>query len=124
MNSPISQRTISTEVAICFSIIVLAISLSAGCTSNGAYKEAMSNEIVSCSHFHKITDDYLTPDGRYVIIEGYPREYTAESVDLDLPGNLKGKYVACENFHGCILLNITTLSENETGLRDACRVEP
>jgi hypothetical protein len=118
------EKTGSAKVVICFSLIVLAIALSAGCTSNSAYKEAMNNEIVSCSHFSKIIDDYRTPEGRYIVIEGYPEEYIAETINLDLPGNLKGKYVACVNFNGCSLLNLTPLSESETGMRDACRVDP
>ncbi len=84
----------------------------------------MSKTIVACSDYSIVTDDYTTPNGRYVTISGYPRQYLADSVKLDLPENLTGKYVSCYPLAGCNLWNLTPISENESGMRDACRVEP
>lgn len=109
---------------LALAIVVMVVV--AGCTNlhPSASKEAMDNQIVSCSHFYKITDDYQTPDGRYLIVETYNRPLRADAYNLDLPYNLKGKYAACDLALGCELWNLTPLSENETGIRDACRVEP
>jgi hypothetical protein len=111
--------------AACLGLLVLIMAMSAGCTYHTrASQGAMNNQIVTCSHFSKITDDYLTPEGRYLEIGGYGRGNLASEASLDYPENLKGKYASCNLLYGCEVWNLTPLSENETGMRDACRVEP
>lgn len=108
-------------------LAVVVMMVTAGCNNlrPTASKEAMGNQVVSCSHFYKITDDYQTPEGRYLLLDKYSNKpMKAETLGLDLPYNLKGKYAACDLVLGCELWNLTQLSENETGMRDACRVEP
>lgn len=109
---------------LALAIVVMVVV--AGCTNlhPAASNEAMNNQIVSCLHFYKITDDYQTPEGRYLILDTYNRPQRAEAIGLDLPYNLKGKYAACDLALGCELWDLTPVPKNETEMRDACRVEP
>lgn len=121
---PMTSENISLIKCAALGILIIILVISAGClTKETAYVEAMNNKIVSCSHFSKITDDYQTPEGRYIVLEKYGK-YLAKDIDLDLPGNLVGKYASCYSYVGCDLWNLTPLSENESGMRDACMVNP
>jgi hypothetical protein len=123
-----TSQNISFVKIAALGMLILFAALSAGCISSDEGK------VVPCSKYHKITDKYQTPEGYFIVVDGYPNpiplDYTSGWVlfpvyQLYNPDDfLIGEYVWWGVGLGLHQINLTPLSENETGMKDACRVIP
>jgi hypothetical protein len=124
MTSP----NISFIKIISLGMLILFTALSAGCISSDEGK------IVPCSKYHKIIDKHQTPEGHFIIVDGYPTPIylNSESGFTLLPTTqlykdddyIVGEYVWWGDGLGVHPVNLTPLTEDEAGLRDACRIDP
>jgi hypothetical protein len=110
-------------------VLVLILALLAGCTTSEV------GTLVPCSRYHQITDKYQTPAGWFITVDGY-----SNPIDLgsDAPVSALifgdryvdrndffiGEYVWWSGGLGVTPVNLTRLSENESGMRDTCQVIP
>jgi hypothetical protein len=123
-----TYKNISFVKIISLGMLILFAALSAGCISSDEGK------IVPCSKYHKITDKYQTPAGYFIIVDEYhnPISLDSESGFMLFPTTrlhkdedyIVGEYVWWGDGLGLHPTNLTPLTEDEAGLRDACRIDP
>jgi len=111
-------------------LIFLIVSiLIAGCSSATASKPLAVGSIVSCDKFWQVTDKYKTPDGQYHVSfygggVGYTSKVVPEFAYNNVPYN-KGYLVwVLKDFEGYNTYNFTALTEEQSGMRGACRIVP
>jgi hypothetical protein len=123
-----TTKSIPFVKIISLGMLILFAALSAGCISSDEGK------IVPCSKYHKITDKYQTPEGYFIIVDGYPSPiFLGPDSGFMLYPTMRlhkndyyimGEYVWWGDGLGIHPGNLTPLSEDEAGLRDACRIDP
>lgn len=106
------------KLVIC--LIFLMTVLSSGCISYN------TGDLVQCSDFHKITDKYRTPSGTYIVVDGVNRPLSLgiSSTPTSQDAFIVGEHVWWGDGMGIHPINLTVLPEEQSGMRDACKVLP
>jgi len=94
-----------------------------------------SHRYVECMDYYRIIDKWKTPNGFYVSIqnEGWELGHTqtvtiseAEYQKFIVGAQFNGvpSYAKFDSFGNLVPVNLTPISESESGYRDACKVLP
>ena len=76
--------------------------------------------IVSCSAYYRIVDIYKTPDGNRMTLENNIT-YDLDKLAVAAGKPYIGSYLSVRSLFP-YYVNLTQLSENQSGMRDACMV--